>query len=72
MGEVDEAVSFFAVYSIASMIGIGAKFISEAGYLAIGFAQHTLEREQANDFVMLGPYVSTLLAMYDGRGVLWS
>ncbi len=62
---------FVIPYQIQSVVGIGCAFISKASYLMIAFSKAPLDRKMAQTFAELSPYISTLLAAYDGRDELW-
>jgi hypothetical protein len=62
---------FVEPYSIKSVIGIGSKFLSDSAYMALCFAVEHIDKPTAQKFANLSAYVSTLLAIYDGRGKIW-
>lgn len=63
--------AFVIPYQIQSIVGIGCAFISKASYLMIAFSKGKLDRKMAQTFAELSPYISTLLAAYDGKGNYW-
>lgn len=62
---------FVERYHIESVVGLGSRFLSNAAYLALCFSTVFISEEAARKFGELSPFVSTLLALYDGSGVLW-
>ncbi len=63
---------FVKPYGIQSAVGIASPFASGSFYLCMCFATQSLSREDAVKFTQITPFVSTLLAGYDGHGVLWN
>lgn len=62
---------FVQPYGIKSVIGIGSRFLSDSAYMALCFATEHLDKQMAKKFAVLSAYISTLLAVYDGRGIIW-
>ena len=63
---------FVKPYNIKSVVGIGSAFVSNSLYVCIGFSKITLDKEMAENFASLSPFLSTLMSLYDSRGKLWS
>jgi hypothetical protein len=68
---VPAQADFVEKYGIASVVGIGSGFLSKATYLALCFSTISISEEVAVKFAELASFVSTLLAIYDGKGVIW-
>ncbi len=63
--------SFVEPFKIRSVIGLGDRFSSGAAFVALGFAKNPIYATESRKFVVLAPYLSALLAIYEGRGVIW-
>lgn len=63
---------FVKPYGIQSVIGLGSIFISQSLYLALCFSKVFVSKSDARKFSELSSFLSTLMAVYDGRAVLWS
>ena len=59
-------------YKIQSVVGIGSPFLSQSFYLLLGFSHVSIDEEDAHKFSQLAPYISSLLAVYDQRGIIWT
>jgi hypothetical protein len=66
------AQDFVARYQIQSVVGVGSPFISGAVYLALAFSKAPIDDASAREFAEVAPFLSSLLAIHDGRRVLWS
>jgi hypothetical protein len=62
---------FVVPYHIQSVVGIGSQFLSHSLYLALAFSKAFIDDEDAQKFAELSAFVSSLLATYDGSGVIW-
>ncbi|MEL6408320.1 MAG: hypothetical protein AAFR81_28395 [Chloroflexota bacterium] len=62
---------FVRRYGIRSAVGFGLVLMSGAFYMCLAFSKITITKEMAEAYVRLSPYVSTVLASYEKRGVLW-
>lgn len=62
---------FVQRYNIQSVVGIGSLFATRSFYLMIGFSTVSINRENAEKFAVLSPYISTLLATYAQPENLW-
>ena len=56
---------------IKSVAGIGSPFLSGASYMLLLFARIQISKEAIRKLIELGPYASTLLAIFDGQQALW-
>jgi hypothetical protein len=63
---------FVEKHQIQSVLGIGCRFVSGALYLGLCFSKIAIDKANAQKFSTISPAVSTLLALYDGRGVIWA
>jgi len=63
---------FVERYQIKSVVGIGCHFVSKAIYLGLCFSTIAIDEANARKFASISPSISTLLALYDSRGVTWS
>lgn len=62
---------FVKPYRIHSVVGLGSPFLTNSAYLALAFAKAPIATEDAQKFAELSPFVSTFLASYEGRGIIW-
>jgi hypothetical protein len=63
---------FVEPYHIQSVVGVGSAFLSNSIHLTLCFADTFLDEDSARKFSELSTYISTLLAIYDGNGVIWA
>jgi hypothetical protein len=63
---------FVEPYRIESAVGIGCRFASKALYLGVCFSTIGIDEAAARKFAVISLYISTLLAIYDGRRTIWS
>src|SRR5262249_19231660 len=63
---------FVERYQIRSVVGVGCPFVSGAIYLALCFSIAPIDDAAAKRFAELSSYISTLLAIYEENGVVWS
>jgi len=63
---------FVKPYHIQSVVGLGSAFLSKAIHLTLCFSDIFIDDDVAQKFARLSEYVSTLLAIYDGRGTIWA
>lgn len=56
---------FVKPYKIQSVVGIGSTFVSKSFYLGLFFSKVALSQDDVEKFIILSPYLSTLLAFYD-------
>ncbi|MDQ7024420.1 MAG: hypothetical protein Q9P01_19460 [Anaerolineae bacterium] len=69
---ITDQEQFVHPYGIQSAIAIGTQFISNAAYVLIGFSTQTISEEQAGQLTNIAPYISTLLAIFDGNEAFWA
>jgi len=69
---ITDQKTFVKPYGIQSVIAAGSRFITGGAYVVIGFTTVPVTREQAEILVQLTPHISTLLAIFDAQGALWS
>jgi hypothetical protein len=69
---IPRQTEFVEPYGVQSMLGFASRFISGAAYLAVGFSIQHLKAEDVRRFGEISVFMSTLLAAYDGRGMLWN
>lgn len=69
---ITDQEQFVHPYGIQSAIAIGTQFISQAAYVLIGFSMQPISEDQAVQLVSIAPYISTLLAVFDGKAALWA
>lgn len=69
---ITDQEQFVHPYGIQSAIAIGTQFISKRAYVLIGFSTQVITREHVANLVSIAPYVSTLLAIFDGKNALWA
>lgn len=69
---VPDQNDFVKRYGIQSVLGLGGHFISGAGYLMAGFTRVFATPETVEAFTSMTPFISSLLAGYDGRGQIWN
>lgn len=62
---------FVKPYRIHSVVGLGSPFVTNSAYLALAFAKALISSEDAQKFAELSPFISTFLASYEGRGIIW-
>ena len=62
---------FVIPYGIQSLLGLGSSFTSGTAYVLLGFSCQALNEDAALRFAELAPYLSSLMATYEDRGVLW-
>lgn len=70
-GYITDQAQFVTPYGIRTVIAVGSKFVSGDAYVLIGFSRAPISSTQAKTVATLTPYLSTLLAIYDGTGRLW-
>jgi hypothetical protein len=63
---------FVRPYGVQSVIGIGGEFVSQSFYIALCFSKVAINEDDARKFTELSAFLSTMLAIYDGKGVLWN
>ncbi len=63
---------FVIPYKIKSVVGIGCAFLSKALYLMIGFSKTPIDKNAAENFASLSPFVSTLFASHDAKRHFWA
>jgi hypothetical protein len=63
---------FVIPYGIASAVGLGSVFMGGAQYMFLGFAKAPISVEDANKFAYLAPSLSTLLAYFNNKQLLWT
>ncbi len=63
--------NFVKPYGIQSVIGLGSHFMDGSAYMALGFSRYKIDAVLADKVIHLAPYLSTLLAYFNGRGALW-
>jgi hypothetical protein len=68
---ITDQSTFVQPYGIKSVLAIGSPFLGGAAYVLIAFSLITISQEVAHKLSTLAPYLSTLLAGYNQRGVLW-
>lgn len=69
---ITDQEQFVKPYGIQSVIAAGSRFVSDAAYVVIGFTTVPVTRKQTETLVQLTPHLSTLLAIFDAQGKLWS
>lgn len=69
---VPDQAEFVELYGIKSVVGIGSSFLEGGGYLLLVFSRMALSQAGALAFGELAPFISTLLAVYHKRGVIWA
>lgn len=68
---IPHQTDFVQPYGIHSALGVGSMFRSGAMGMAIGFSKMPINRELAQNFVEIAPFIFTLLSHYDLRQ-LWN
>ncbi|MEO1288936.1 MAG: hypothetical protein AAFV93_14310 [Chloroflexota bacterium] len=68
---IDVQDEFVERYGIESVVGFGLVLISGAFYVCLSFSRIPISKQMALNYVQISPYLSTLLAAYETRGVLW-
>lgn len=63
---------FVEPYGIQSVIGLGTRFLSTSAYFMIAFSTVPVDTDAARALIGFSPFLSTLLAHYDGTGVIFS
>lgn len=69
---ITDQEQFVQPYGIQSAIAIGTQFVSKRAYVFIGFSRQTITQDDVAHLVSIAPYISTLLAIFDGRDALWA
>lgn len=62
---------FVKPYGIKSVVGIGTTFASQKAYMMLIFSRMHIDEYKRDLIASMGPFVSTLLAIYDGRQAIW-
>jgi hypothetical protein len=62
---------FVDPYDIKSVVALGSPFLSGSSYIAIAFSKVVLSEDDAEKWTELTPYISSLLAIPDGKGAFW-
>lgn len=70
--DIPDQENFILRYGIQSVIGIGSPFMSQSAYLAVMFSKMPINQTDCNKLIEIAPYLSTLLASYDARNLIWS
>ena len=56
---------------LQSAVVIGSRFLSDSVYICLAYSKVPLSKDAASKLAKFAPYVSTLLAIFDGRETLW-
>lgn len=67
-----EQDAFVKPYGIGSVLGMGCAFDSGALLLTLLFARIELSNTDIQLLMQLAPYISTMMATYDDKGVIWN
>jgi hypothetical protein len=62
---------FVQPYDIQSVVALGSPFLSGSSYIAIAFSKVAISHDDAAKWTELTPYVSSLLAIPDGKEKFW-
>jgi hypothetical protein len=63
---------FVRPYSIQSVLGLASSFVSKSFHLTLCFSKTPVNKDDGEKFAELSSFLSTLYAVYDGKGVLWN
>jgi hypothetical protein len=63
---------FVKPYKIASVIGVGSIFPSRAFMFCLAFSKKPIDSANAQKYVNITNFITTLMSIYDGRKKLWN
>jgi two-component system, NtrC family, sensor kinase len=63
--------TFVKPYNIRSVVGFGGSFVSGSGYVLVGFAKEFFDQPLVDRFVLISPFVGTLLGSFE-TNQLWN
>ncbi|MBN1565580.1 MAG: hypothetical protein JXA10_17175 [Anaerolineae bacterium] len=68
---IPDQATFVERYGIYSLIGLGGAFIDGNGALLFAFSNVPVDATCERNFAQLSPFLLTVLATYNERGVIW-